>query len=198
MIEAIGDIVKNVIVIIFLTTILDMTLPNSNLQPFIKMVMGLFVIISILSPVLTLFNEEHDLSGWVLQAEQYDQLDSIMAKGESFSQETRQQTYMQYEEKLSQQIKGLVSVINGVQSCEAKVAIADDQEAGVLGQIEDIELWVTIVSLPEESTVVGTSTGGQNIESKVADVVGSYYGLSHDQVTIHVIEGENENDGEIG
>lgn len=48
--------VANIILFILLATILDMLLPNSNLQKYVKMVVGLLLLVIILNPILNLFN----------------------------------------------------------------------------------------------------------------------------------------------
>jgi stage III sporulation protein AF len=48
--------VANIILFILLATILDMLLPNSNLQRYVKMVIGLLLIVIILNPLLNFFN----------------------------------------------------------------------------------------------------------------------------------------------
>ncbi|KAA0549464.1 stage III sporulation protein AF [Bacillus sp. BGMRC 2118] len=48
--------VANIILFILLATILDMLLPNSNLQRYVKMVVGLLLLVIILNPILSLFH----------------------------------------------------------------------------------------------------------------------------------------------
>jgi stage III sporulation protein AF len=48
--------IANIIMFILLATIVDMLLPNSNLQRYAKMVTGLLLIVIILTPILKIFN----------------------------------------------------------------------------------------------------------------------------------------------
>ena len=59
--EVVIEMIRNVVMIILLTTFLDMLLPSGSLKPFVKVIMGLFIMLSILNPVLSLFMNEQGL-----------------------------------------------------------------------------------------------------------------------------------------
>ncbi|TKD70067.1 stage III sporulation protein AF [Pseudalkalibacillus hwajinpoensis] len=50
--------VTNIIVLILLATVLELLLPNSSMQRYVKMVIGLMLMAVILSPVLTIFSKD--------------------------------------------------------------------------------------------------------------------------------------------
>ncbi|MFE4350225.1 stage III sporulation protein AF [Peribacillus butanolivorans] len=52
--------VSNIIVFVLLATVIDMLLPNSALQKYAKMVIGLLLIAIIITPILGLFNKDFD------------------------------------------------------------------------------------------------------------------------------------------
>lgn len=52
--------VSNIIVFVLLATVIDMLLPNSALQKYAKMVIGLLFIAIIITPILGLFNKDFD------------------------------------------------------------------------------------------------------------------------------------------
>jgi stage III sporulation protein AF len=47
---------KKIILLVLLAAFLDLILPNTSLQRYVKMVMGLIILLTILSPVFTLFH----------------------------------------------------------------------------------------------------------------------------------------------
>lgn len=57
--------ISNIILFIFLAIIVDMLLPNSSLQKYAKMVIGLLLITIILTPIMKLFSE--DVDEWLKQ-----------------------------------------------------------------------------------------------------------------------------------
>ncbi|WP_409289204.1 stage III sporulation protein AF [Peribacillus sp. SCS-37] len=52
--------VTNIILFILLATVIDMLLPNSSMQKYAKMVIGLLLIAIILSPILKLFSTDFE------------------------------------------------------------------------------------------------------------------------------------------
>lgn len=48
--------ISNIIIFILLATVIDMLLPNSSLQKYTKMVIGLLLIVIIITPILSLFH----------------------------------------------------------------------------------------------------------------------------------------------
>lgn len=53
------ELVRNIIVLLLLTTFLEMVLPSSNMQRFLKVVLGLFMLVTLLNPFLNLVNRYH-------------------------------------------------------------------------------------------------------------------------------------------
>ena len=58
--EFIKEWVTNIILFILLATVIDMLLPNSNMQKYTKMVIGLLLITIILSPILKLISSDFE------------------------------------------------------------------------------------------------------------------------------------------
>ncbi|MDQ0337734.1 stage III sporulation protein AF [Caldalkalibacillus uzonensis] len=58
-----GEWIKHIVLIILIATFLDLLLPNSQMRRYIKLVVGLLIIMTILSPVLELltYDPEHML-----------------------------------------------------------------------------------------------------------------------------------------
>ncbi|WP_332697960.1 stage III sporulation protein AF [Halalkalibacter lacteus] len=50
----------NIILLILLATILELMLPNSNMQRYVKMVVGLLLLVVMLQPILSIFTEDVD------------------------------------------------------------------------------------------------------------------------------------------
>ncbi len=55
--------ISNIILLILLATILELLLPNSSLQRYVKMVVGLLLLVIILSPLLSILSK--DVDSWV-------------------------------------------------------------------------------------------------------------------------------------
>ncbi|TXK83420.1 stage III sporulation protein AF [Paenibacillus sp. N3.4] len=73
---------KSVIMVIMLATFVDLLLPNSTMQRYVKTVMSLFILLTLLSPVLQLFQKDWDLDKLIGMAEK-KQADKTMLAGSS-------------------------------------------------------------------------------------------------------------------
>ena len=62
MIEWLGDWLKQVILLILIAAFIDLLLPNHSLDRYVKLVMGLLIIMAILSPLFHLLAKDLDLS----------------------------------------------------------------------------------------------------------------------------------------
>ena len=58
--EFIKDWITNIILFVLLATVIDMLLPNSNMQKYTKMVTGLLLIAIILTPILKLISNDFE------------------------------------------------------------------------------------------------------------------------------------------
>jgi stage III sporulation protein AF len=58
MIEFLSEWLRKIILLILLATFIDLLLPNSSMQRYVKLVIGLFVLLTILSPLFQVFHSE--------------------------------------------------------------------------------------------------------------------------------------------
>lgn len=61
MIDWLGGWLKDVVMIILLATFIDLMIPNHSLQRYVKVVVSLILLLTILSPVISLFKAERNI-----------------------------------------------------------------------------------------------------------------------------------------
>ena len=132
---AMQGLVLEVVLIILLTTIFDLMLPEGKLQPLVRLLMGLFVLASLLNPLLQLLNsEEQVLDAWIMKAPaNQSQWESIAVQGAELQQMHVQEVQAQYQEKLEEQIKALL-IFAGAEEVR-EVIVGFNQEGKNLEQI---------------------------------------------------------------
>jgi len=149
MLQALSDIVKNVAIIILLTTFLDMLLPNNNMQRFIKVVMGLFVMLAILNPIISLLDKDLELSAWQLSVPTEQEVDTVLVNGKKLNDLTQTQALDEYKGRIAQQMEALVKLIPEVGEVKCAVTISPSDKIGSIGEIKKTTIWV---SLEEKNT----------------------------------------------
>lgn len=171
MIEAINHIVVNIVVIIIITTILDLLMPEGRMQSLVKLVMGMFVVVSMLAPVTSILHQEHFLDAWVLELPQEQQMDSIMAQGEEMRMEQTKAMWQEYQKKLNGQISAILLLMPEVERCFVSTQV--DESNGALMGVE-----------------IGVKGQQQGLADKIQQVISGYYGLRTEQIQIQWLEDE--------
>ncbi len=205
--EVLRQLVQIIIIIVILTVFLEMLLPRSDMRRYIRMVMGLLVIIAVLQNITALVNKDF-FSGipGVIDRVNYEpvSLDKVMAAGKSLAEKNNQEAVQKYGEGLAKQVLSLANMNSEVKAVNAVVHV-DENTTGISK--------ITIVFTPAGGndtaaedftgdravqpviveTGFQTATTGYPVEpseadikaaSKVASLVADFYNLSKDRVEI--------------
>lgn len=143
--EVLKELVRNIVVIVMLTAFLDMILPSSSMRPYVKMVMGLFILVTLLNPVLNLIL--HDREFEVFAWQEY----GATATGNSTVQHdserllsVNQKLFMEnYGRRLEIQMESLAKLVEGVDTVRVGVELQGSTNAGFLEGIESVVVTVT-------------------------------------------------------
>lgn len=208
--ELLRNLVHNVVVIVLLSTFLDLILPSSNMQRYIKVVMGLFVLVTLLTPFLSLLSQETEFE--VFNWQQYsmgEAQDVILQDGQRISAVNQQLFIENYGARIEKQMESLVKLVQGVNKVEVQVEL----KGGVqVGSVEGMERVLVMVHQGEEETKTGAwpkikpveIQGGENgeqkpsekltrkdagseekkIEEAIKNTLNQYFGLKSGQVTV--------------
>jgi len=110
---------KKIILLVLLAAFLDLVLPNTSLQRYVKMVMGLIILLTIMSPIFALFQLPQEeiairLSQYQAEFDQATQADwRPLAKRLMGQQEEQVNRYV--EEQMEQTIRQQVKTTYGVE-----------------------------------------------------------------------------------
>lgn len=154
MLEVISDLVRNIALIILLTIFLEMLLPNSDLSRYLHLVMGLFVVIAILTPVISFLDQEDllETSLWKLTGGEQE-VQSILAQGEEIGEINKQQALEEYCSRIQKQIEALTMLVPGVENVDSIVTLKDSNFQ--FASISEIRIWISpskeVVDLAEKS-----------------------------------------------
>lgn len=109
--------VRSIAVLVMVAAFLDFLMPQGSLRRFARVVMGLFVLLAILQPVVTLLHQELAVTRALLSAG--DQL-PVTGKSGAGSDQTIALT----EKALERQVEGIVASITGVPGATAEVRLS--------------------------------------------------------------------------
>ncbi|MBA4600903.1 stage III sporulation protein AF [Thermoactinomyces mirandus] len=167
MISWMSDWLKQIVLLVLIATFIDLLLPNSRLDRYVKLVMGLLIVMAILSPIFGLLSDDLDLESlaFLPSAPAFSPLDSmeeIEQKSEALKQEQQQMVRQQAEQKISQSIKaGLEKHFPvEVKKSEVRLRMGDDTGGNEVER-------VSVSILPQESD---SKTGMKPVEPVYIDL----------------------------
>jgi len=153
-----GGWLKTIVLIILFATFIDLLLPNSALQRYVKTVVSLFILMTLLSPVIELFQRDWDY-GKLLQAMQEEQanmpdlaektsslsLRHIVEEGNKISESNNELAFRLMEEQAGKEIKEQIETEYGVQVRQVNV------KSGIDGQGQAAFMHIQVVVSAEET-----------------------------------------------
>lgn len=189
-IAAVTSWIKEIIYIILFASFLEFLLPNGQMRKFIRVIIGLFIILAILSPVIDL-----------MKGKQMDQLSvqSVMSGKDSKASEATNKIGVNqeqlvsdlYRQQLAKQIRSVAVTVEGVS--DAQVVVDLDQSVngpGGIGTIHKVFITLQQGRLSSIAPVVldGTKSAGDapddQVKSKVTRMVAELYQLSPQKVIV--------------
>src|SRR6056297_3196253 len=100
--------IRNLVLVILLAHFIELLLPSSKMQKYVKVVVGFFVILTILNPVLRLANQGLGQPSFNLIDTQKPSWEQIVEQGQQLKQENKQQAQQNYKQDLVRQITAVV------------------------------------------------------------------------------------------
>ncbi len=171
--ETLRNLVKNLAVILLIATFLEMLLPKKSMRGYVQLVMGLFVISAVLSPISSLLKAPLalEIPAWS-QAGQQD-LPVLAGQGTAIGQNAVQE---QYRKILINQIKAIAVGVSGVKDVKADIRFLGKQ-GGITDQPEIESVRITLLASKQEiepikPVVIGESNKDKEVRtSQVAEEV---------------------------
>ena len=180
------DLVRQIMLIILLTTFLEMIMPSSSMQRFVKVVMGLFILLAILNPMLKLINQQQALEAFVWQQEDRLQFNSVLEQGERLQKVNQDLFWENYQQKLECQMESLIKLVHGVNEAEVQVKFDQTRERDhreLLGEV--------IVFIERNGEEGGRGLElikpEQLLQAEIRKLLCQYFGLKEGQINVRFI-----------
>ncbi|MEL7564234.1 MAG: stage III sporulation protein AF [Dehalobacterium sp.] len=210
MLDAISNLVRNVTIIVIIAGFLEMLLPSGEIKRFVKAVLGLFILVSMLNPLLGLFDKNvvSEVLAWQDPMES-SELSTILGQGEKISQEMNEKALEMYRKNLAKQIETVVKLIKGVAWVEADVQMAINNSnlnyeaidkvvlvVGMIGNegekegIDKIEPIKVEISGPKNN--FSENPDQKEMEEQIKDSLKNFFGLREEQIDILMMSQQEE------
>lgn len=135
--DVLAEIVKNLLVIIIMASFLELMLPDGNIKPFVRFSIGLFILITILNPVLAFIYNDRNLqiNLWDYRIDK-NQEKEIVENGKNINRQILNHNQDVLKEKIEGQIGAVAMLVPGVQDVQIKAKVNQD------GVVEKLNLTV--------------------------------------------------------
>ncbi len=146
---------RNVVIIVLLTTFIDLIMPSSSMQRFVKVVMGLFILVTLLNPILNLFTKGQDFEvmTWQLKTST-STANTVLAQSDQLTA-TNQSLFLEnYSRRIEGQMKALVKLVKGVKEVEVQVELKGGKQLGTLEGIASILVMVDTQETEDKSSSI--------------------------------------------
>jgi stage III sporulation protein AF len=147
-VETIRVLVQTLIIIVMLAVFLEMLLPQGNMRRYVRMVMGLLVIMSVLQVATGLIREGYmaDVPRFLTEeamAGGGPPLSEVMSRGTAMDEDGRARALENYRLGIQSQVLSMARLYPGITVQEALVEVEDEPDSPYLGHIKRISLVVS-------------------------------------------------------
>lgn len=176
--NTLAEIVQHVIIIIVITSFLELLLPEGGIKPFVRFAIGLFVIIAVLNPVLSLVFQEHNLEiKWWDAQNMVSSQERIDRDGQQLKGKLVSVGSQNLKEKLEGQINSMAQLVPGV--AEVKTSAVLTEEGGLKALSLRIKEEAAELNEAEAdlSSDEDRDKSREQIKNKLSDLLSNFYGL---------------------
>ncbi len=206
--ETIRAVVRNLVFLVLLAGFLEMLLPLRETRKFLQVILGLFVLVAVLNPVVAFFRQAPILNFGISEHLEAGtmQLDSILKQGKALQQTNLEEARAAYVKRLEEQVAVVARLVPGVQAAKARVTLADaplQQAEGTIDKIfvtiqpgkkkdglsrikpvENISIGSHQEGGPQQTQTIPPESG--ELSARVRDTVASLFGLRPEQVVVNM------------
>ncbi|MBM7855484.1 stage III sporulation protein AF [Desulfohalotomaculum tongense] len=200
--EILRQLVQSLIIIVMLAVFLELLLPSGTMQGYVKMVMGLLVVIAVLQVVFDFFHTDFYLHVPKLSSTPSAALEQVQANAKELSEHYQNRALEDYRSGIAKQVLALARLNRELAVLDARVDLNTSRGEN-FGRLQLIQLTVTDKPQTEQGAgkikpveiQVGADGGdsyqqGQVTEEKqqamdkLAKTVANFYNLPPEQVQV--------------
>lgn len=130
--------INQIILAVIITTIIEMILPNGNNKKYIKMVIGLYILFTIIQPIITkVTGNSIDISNF--DYKKYFNSDVLETSSEDFENNNSKLIKQAYINNIKEDIENKIKQ-KGYELINCNISIIDDENKETYGTIQSISL----------------------------------------------------------
>ncbi len=142
--EWLSEWIKQIILLVLIATFIDLLLPNQSFDRYVKLVLGLLIIMAILTPILQLVNQDIDFRTWKWwntdqPALSMNSLPSIQADSKRLQEFQTKQIEEQWSKNVGREIQEELTKKFALQNVQ--VVVKTNIQDGKTPRIQSVEVY---------------------------------------------------------
>ncbi len=168
MITALGELVRNIAVLVLITMFLQMLLPEGQMYGFIRMIMGVLLISAVLGPVLSFFG--HNQIAPIYHKGAYEAATGeILSQGRALAAQYTANAAEDYKEGLIRQINAISLLLPQLSQVETKLELNSD---------------ASIKAVYIKGVLDSSLAGEEDTKKKLKNILGDFFNLPPEIIAI--------------
>lgn len=197
----VGGYIQSIAMVIIFTTFVNLIMPGGEFQKYIKIVLGLIVIITILAPINTIaFKNKPNYSDFLKKYEIGIENSTSMLGNEIYFEAQQEIILDSYKERLKNQMIDIIEKANKVKVIDLEIGLNEDQASQEFGNLTRLNIVVEEtedvsnkkIKIPKVRVGNKPIKGGGNegnegeIEKNIKNSLIDFYNLSQVNINITV------------
>lgn len=189
MVETINTWAQKIIIVIIICTIIEMILPEGKNKKYIKTVIGIYVVFTIISPIISkTYNDSLNISKYLILEENQTIETSVNLDTNKYIEDV-------YKEKLKADIKTKIEKIDyGVQNIELEIENQDEETYGTILKLsigvmpkseENIENIIKIEKIVIGEEKIEESSIPEKEKEKIKQYLAEIYYINEENICIY-------------
>jgi stage III sporulation protein AF len=164
---------------------IEMLLPNNKFRAYVRVVIGFFVILVIMGPIINLFNFSADgLDLSLLQSNQQTDLDQILTEGNKIRQQEVNQARKDYKDKLAQQLEAVIKLNSRFEDVQVDVELSADNQVERIIIISSQSTAINPVQIDSEESETPEDSNSPDLKKNLKELLTNLYDFNKEQIEV--------------
>lgn len=189
--------VKYILFVVLFASFLELLLPSSSMQRFVRVIMGLFIMLAIMNPIISIVQNYLIPNQVPVLSTNFS--NSIMNNSMNISNEREKLSLELYKKELAQQMKILVMAIDGVADVHVNIEVNTVKNSSIASGIESVILYIKPGLSAKDRKVAAISkiTIGEqkdkiedpnmDLKKRISEIVTELYQIPKEKIEVRVI-----------
>ncbi|QXM06017.1 stage III sporulation protein AF [Crassaminicella indica] len=200
--------ILNIVTVVIFISIMEFILPNSSMKKYIKMIVGLLVMLVIINPILEFMHERVQLEEDIFKTSSAINKRELALNLDQFKGTQQKQIIAIYKNNIEKHIKDQIEFNNKVHVLSINSNIEENIESKEFGNIKNLNILLSKYEdkqpqtgiQPVSNIVINVNknkekvkiTKNESITKKIKEYISKQYGLEEDRININMNEIKNK------